>query len=405
MSHFGSNPISPADKNQLQTLLSKDLGPEFLSERTGPGGIKLKYIDAGSLINIANEVFSFNGWSHSIISQQIDFMDERDGKYSVGISSVVRVTISDGTFHEDIGYGCIDNCRQKGMALEKAKKESVTDALKRALRHFGNVLGNCVYNKQYLKAISRVNHLQKPPLNHDNLYRSDSKSNKGPPTTSKNPTDVTIKEEEDYLDDLGDDAFRAADLECLPKQYLVDDSIDLNYRYNFNNNRPSVNSTSRENLSNHDAAAEARVPPRNFNDGHHQRQHIYNSTDITPKTSPKLKDNNTIISTASSKIEMVNLRNSHLNQISSNGSRQNDKNRHHPYPQKSMHVPSNENVNIQSIPYKPVPVNNSHNGQVLGNNITAGYGIKQAMNRPVVPPGQRAQKSFSTSSLDIPGFT
>jgi len=40
--------------------------------------------------------------------------------------------------------------RQKGEVLEKARKESSTDALKRALRLFGNRLGNSVYNKDYV---------------------------------------------------------------------------------------------------------------------------------------------------------------------------------------------------------------------------------------------------------------
>jgi DNA repair and recombination protein RAD52 len=69
----------------------------------------------------------------------------------------------------------LDNCKQKGMALDKVrvfpvllreatsgsptdiiysmqcKKEAVTDALKRTLRNFGNLLGNCLYDKEYTK--------------------------------------------------------------------------------------------------------------------------------------------------------------------------------------------------------------------------------------------------------------
>lgn len=42
------------------------------------------------------------------------------------------------------------------MAFEKAKKEGTTDALKRALRNFGNVLGNCIYDKDYLTKVTKV---------------------------------------------------------------------------------------------------------------------------------------------------------------------------------------------------------------------------------------------------------
>jgi DNA repair and recombination protein RAD52 len=68
----------------------------------------------------------------------------------------VRVTLKDGTHHEDIGYGQIDNCKGKAAAFEKAKKEGTTDALKRALRNFGNVLGNCVYDKAYLQKVTKL---------------------------------------------------------------------------------------------------------------------------------------------------------------------------------------------------------------------------------------------------------
>lgn len=57
---------------------------------------------------------------------------------------------------QDIGYGHIENCRGKAAAFEKAKKEGTTDALKRALRNFGNVLGNCVYDKDYLSKVTKV---------------------------------------------------------------------------------------------------------------------------------------------------------------------------------------------------------------------------------------------------------
>jgi DNA repair and recombination protein RAD52 len=68
----------------------------------------------------------------------------------------VRVTLRDGTYHEDLGYGHIDNSKGKAAAFEKAKKEGTTDALKRALRHFGNVLGNCIYDKTYLAKVTKM---------------------------------------------------------------------------------------------------------------------------------------------------------------------------------------------------------------------------------------------------------
>ena len=45
---------------------------------------------------------------------------------------------------------------KKAQVFEKARKEGCTDGLKRALRSFGNVLGNCLYDKDYLAKITRV---------------------------------------------------------------------------------------------------------------------------------------------------------------------------------------------------------------------------------------------------------
>eukprot|EP01098_Paradermamoeba_levis_P004744 TRINITY_DN2021_c0_g1_i2.p1 TRINITY_DN2021_c0_g1~~TRINITY_DN2021_c0_g1_i2.p1 ORF type:complete len:337 (-),score=98.49 TRINITY_DN2021_c0_g1_i2:182-1192(-) len=60
--------------------------------------------------------------------------------------------LKDGTFHEDVGYGCAENPK-KATAIEFAKKEAVSDARKRALRIFGSSLGNCLYDKEHLKKI------------------------------------------------------------------------------------------------------------------------------------------------------------------------------------------------------------------------------------------------------------
>lgn len=48
---------------KMQSMLNKTLGPEFLSQRSGAGGGKLTYIEGWKAINLANEVFGFNGQS------------------------------------------------------------------------------------------------------------------------------------------------------------------------------------------------------------------------------------------------------------------------------------------------------------------------------------------------------
>lgn len=80
------------------------------------------------------------------------------------------MTLKDGTYHEDIGCGSIENAKSKAQAFEKAKKEAATDAMKRALRSFGNVLGNCLYDKEFLTKVSKVK-VEPTPWDPANLHR------------------------------------------------------------------------------------------------------------------------------------------------------------------------------------------------------------------------------------------
>ncbi|KAG9313572.1 hypothetical protein JVU11DRAFT_5901 [Chiua virens] len=175
---FGFTPLSDDSttaKNiaTLQAKLNKKLGPEYISQRPGPGGgPKFTYAEGWKVINLANEVFGFNGWSSSVVSLTTDFVDysEESRRFSVGATAIVRVTLRDGAYHEDVGYGLLENSKSKGAALDKCKKEAITDALKRTLRNFGNLLGNCLYDKSYAQEVVKI---KVPPAKFDKneLYR------------------------------------------------------------------------------------------------------------------------------------------------------------------------------------------------------------------------------------------
>ncbi|MBN3317557.1 RAD52 protein, partial [Atractosteus spatula] len=140
----------------VQDALRQKLGPEYISTRQAGGGQKVCYIEGHKVISLANEMFGYNGWSHSISQQNIDFVDLINGKFYVGVSAFVKVQLKDGCFHEDVGYGVSEGLKSKALSLEKARKEAVTDGLKRALKCFGNALGNCILNKEYLMAINKI---------------------------------------------------------------------------------------------------------------------------------------------------------------------------------------------------------------------------------------------------------
>lgn len=139
--------------HRIQHKLNEKLDKDDISYRPSAAG-NVAYIEGWRTFNLANQVFGFNGWSSEILQFSQDFCEvDAAGRVSVGMSCMVRVYLKDGTFHDDIGYGSSEGQRAKGAAFEKAKKEAVTDAMKRALRVFGNRLGNCAYDKVFLRDV------------------------------------------------------------------------------------------------------------------------------------------------------------------------------------------------------------------------------------------------------------
>ncbi|KAM5352449.1 hypothetical protein ACJ41O_005172 [Fusarium nematophilum] len=207
----------------ISAKLDRQLGPEYISARAGPGGTKVHYLTAEKCITLANEVFGFNGWSSSIQNIQVDFADEnpQTQRVSIGLSVIVRVTLRDGTYHEDVGYGSIENAKGKATAFEKAKKEGTTDGLKRALRSFGNVLGNCIYDKDYVKQVTKMKAEPVKKFDQGNLHRHSDyvkpdavKSEPAPPPATVVKPEPALPMSESFEDFLGE--LDEADF-CVPE--------------------------------------------------------------------------------------------------------------------------------------------------------------------------------------------
>nr|ACO11517.1 DNA repair protein RAD52 homolog [Caligus rogercresseyi] len=152
---FGENQFSSQEFDAIEEALRKRLGPGYIASRPAAGGQRVAYIEGHKLVRLANEIFGFNGWSHSVTNSSIDFVDHVNGRFYVGVSAFVRVQLKDGSFHEDVGYGVSEGMRSKALSLEKARKEAVTDGLKRALKSYGNALGNCLNDKDYIRLIDK----------------------------------------------------------------------------------------------------------------------------------------------------------------------------------------------------------------------------------------------------------
>jgi recombination DNA repair RAD52 pathway protein len=142
-------------------LATKPLRHELLT-RPGPGGRKLLYVSGESITRTLNDIFGFDGWQLEIRKVEKTVCNQEESKsqsnnsnnstaskplqWHVAYIAHVRIThVKSGTFKEDLGAGdAID--RHLPTAIAHAMKASITDALKRAARHFGDKLGNSLYS-------------------------------------------------------------------------------------------------------------------------------------------------------------------------------------------------------------------------------------------------------------------
>jgi len=172
---------SPFTEKQI-AILNAPLDPRFVSERTGGGNAKLKYIEGHDAIDQADRIFGFGNWSYRPLScNQVVLLDPLTGE-AVGVvyKAQVELTVNGCAPIVDVGsqpvatwnvedyvmkqrqnavkYGKATTLEGPFTSLEKykardaivsahemAEKGSVTDALKRALRVFGEQFGNGLY--------------------------------------------------------------------------------------------------------------------------------------------------------------------------------------------------------------------------------------------------------------------
>jgi DNA recombination protein Rad52 len=117
------------------------------------GGQNLSYLDSHYIISKANELLEHEKWSYTVDKYQLvqDEIKETEKnnvkKKNCYVGYVAQVTVQWGGISRcDVGFGQgID--ADLGRAHESAIKEAATDALKRALRTFGQAFGLALYDK------------------------------------------------------------------------------------------------------------------------------------------------------------------------------------------------------------------------------------------------------------------
>ena len=128
-------------KEQTEQL-NQPIDPKVVSYRE-KGNIQLAYLESWYVINEANRIFGFGGWSSETI--QLDCVQSDD--FCVTYIAKVRVTIND-VIREGVGAG---HGKGKSVNLgdkhESAVKEAESDARKRAFMQFGSQYGLSLYDR------------------------------------------------------------------------------------------------------------------------------------------------------------------------------------------------------------------------------------------------------------------
>lgn len=153
-----------------KALLAEPLNSAHIKKPTGNFGPKGDYIEGWHAIAEANRIFGFDGWSYTIDLTQNDIREAKAGngnqQWQAAYTCVATVTAG-GVTRQDVGFGS-GFAKNIGDAIEGATKEAATDALKRALRTFGNPFGLALYDKQ------RANVQDGPPsLSQDDMAMID----------------------------------------------------------------------------------------------------------------------------------------------------------------------------------------------------------------------------------------
>lgn len=134
---------------QIAALTAK-LDPSHVRppQQYGPKG---DYLEGWHVIAEANRIFGFDAWSYEVVEARcVSEAPRKIGRqqkegWGVTYTAKVRAMVH-GVIREDFGAGHGYDV-DAGLAHESAIKEAVTDALKRALRTFGNPFGLALYDK------------------------------------------------------------------------------------------------------------------------------------------------------------------------------------------------------------------------------------------------------------------
>lgn len=144
--------FTPEQIKELQAPLNK----KHVKGRS-QAGRTLSYVEGWHVIDEANRIFGFDGWTRETLALNETSRDlvtipayrDKPAFDQWRVSYVARVRINvGGVVRDGTGYGSgMAKPEALGDAIESAAKEAETDAMKRALMTFGNPFGLALYDK------------------------------------------------------------------------------------------------------------------------------------------------------------------------------------------------------------------------------------------------------------------
>lgn len=136
--------------DEQKALLSAPLDPSRVQQREQAGRM-VSYLEGHDIIAVANTILGFDGWTYRIpmvprvVHEGIYY--DREGRQHPWALIIGGVSVQVGDIErEDVGL-CVARPSDNADVLDMAYKGAVTDALKRALRTFGDQFGNSLYDK------------------------------------------------------------------------------------------------------------------------------------------------------------------------------------------------------------------------------------------------------------------
>jgi DNA repair and recombination protein RAD52 len=123
-------------REDSEKLLNSEPPALFIKKKPGPGGKSFDHLNIDQALMLANEAFGFDGYT-------VEIKDIQQLPVQTKVIYVCRARVThlaSGAFHEDVGTGDAQG-GDPGQVHDTAYKGAASDAIKRALRHFGKRVG------------------------------------------------------------------------------------------------------------------------------------------------------------------------------------------------------------------------------------------------------------------------